>query len=227
MTCDQIPLLELIRGELDRESAAAIVTHLEHCQTCRERAAVMTVLETRPEILGRKRIRTTYLAAAALLVAVLGGAIGLWFLGTAGAAQDPSRLATGSRYPYVPLATRGESTPTESTPKERAFERYQAGDFAEAARLLRELPLSGDTEFYLGVSLYLAGDPVRARQHLEASRKLSARWREPALWYLANSDLKMGRIEAAGAELEELKGLGGEYSGESAELLTRLASVER
>jgi len=223
MKCDEIPLLELIRGELDRKTAATITPHLESCRTCRERAAVMAVLETRPEIVRpSRRWRSFYLVAAVLTLAVLGGGLAFWITANGGGGGGGSLLATNQPYPLVPLVTRGAREPSTDEARERAYQEYRAGHFEAAARLLRRLPLGADTEFYLGVSLYLAGDPLEARDHLAAAERLSERWREPAGWYLANVDLKLNRIETAKAAFEEIRKRGGEFSVESARILERL-----
>jgi hypothetical protein len=226
MKCDEIPLLELIRGELDRKTASRITSHLEACRTCRERAAVMAVLETRPEIERLSgRWHSFYLVAAVLALAVLGGGLAFWVTGYVGGASDADSLATTQAYPLVPLVTRGEPGPSNLESREKAYDEYRAGHYEAAAHLLRRLPLGADSEFYLGVSLYLAGDPLEAREHLAAAERLSERWREPAGWYLANVDLKLNRIEAAKEAFEEIRKRGGEFSIESARILERLRNV--
>ena len=46
MKCNEIPLPELIRGELPESAVAAIQVHLDGCRLCRERVRVMAALET-------------------------------------------------------------------------------------------------------------------------------------------------------------------------------------
>ncbi len=223
MKCDEVPLLELIRGELDREAASRMTSHLEACRTCRERAVVIAVLETRPEILRPSgRLRPAYLAAAALALALLGGGLAFWIIGTVGGVNDATMMATSQPYPLVPLVTRGGPGPSRVESREKAYDEYRAGHFEAAAQLLRRLPLGADNEFYLGVSLYLSGDPAEAREHLAAAERLSERWREPARWYLANADLKLNRIDEAKTAFEEVRERGGEFSSESARILERL-----
>ena len=71
MKCQQVPLLEFLRSELEAKQIERTLEHLEGCSECRERLQVIIRLETIDA--GRRVKRKTsrmWLIAAALLLAV-------------------------------------------------------------------------------------------------------------------------------------------------------------
>ena len=71
MKCQQVPLLEFLRSELEAEQIERTLEHLEGCSECRERLQVIIRLSTIEA--GRRTPRKTsrmWLIAAALLLAV-------------------------------------------------------------------------------------------------------------------------------------------------------------
>ena len=44
MKCEEMPLAEFLKAELDAEETERVVKHAEECPTCRERIQVMAAL---------------------------------------------------------------------------------------------------------------------------------------------------------------------------------------
>ena len=93
---------------------------------------------------------------------------------------------------------------------------YQSGDYAGAAHAMAKVvdaqPESGEAQFYLGVSLLLAGRSEAAQSPLErAVGLLPADRRNEAEWYLATAEQRGGKTEAARARLQRLCAATGTY----------------
>ncbi len=225
MKCDDVPLPELIRGELPEEAVSAVQAHIATCRKCRERARVMALLETSGSSEAmpiRRRFRALSLAAAVVLAGAL---LVLWR--NADVDKTESNLAaswaTDQAYPYVGLTTRGDEDSRDRGRRE-AFSAYQRGDYAAAARRFARLGSDPEASFYLGVSLYLSDEPHAASRYLSEAAKTES-WRDPARWYLANALLKQGDVTAAGKQLAELEQVGGEFGEQARRLLDKLKAV--
>jgi tetratricopeptide (TPR) repeat protein len=93
---------------------------------------------------------------------------------------------------------------------------YQSGDYDGAAdaiaKVVEAQPQSGEAQFYLGVSLLLAGQAEAARSPLErAVALLPADRRNEAEWYLATAEQRIGKNDAARARLQRLCAAAGTY----------------
>ena len=152
-----------------------------------------------------------WLLAGAILLAAIGGAIFV----TQWRPMTPTR--PGIERTMTPPPAGQYRIPLERPPMELpanlqyggAIAAYHSGDFAAAARLLdavsRSAPGNPQTEFYLGVSRLLAGDPRGAVDPLNASVRLSpgaAGYR--SRWFLAIAYERSGRPAEATALLEGL-----------------------
>jgi hypothetical protein len=219
MNCEQVPLLELVRCELDEDRIRTTLRHLEECRSCRERVRLMSLLElagveqARPRSAGVKK---WYAVAAVVVLALVGAAI----LHRGGPVRfEPAALATREPYPLVLLDARSEAPRTSCR---EAFELYRSSRYAEAATAFGYCPAGAEIDFFRGVAEYLAGQPGDARRRLSAAAAVHSPWREPARWYEANACLLLRDLEAARGLLEELATSGGHYAEPAAELLSRL-----
>jgi len=223
MICEDLKLVEFIRGELEPADTQSVLRHLEGCQTCHERIRVMAVLETRfqQESPLKKPRNRTYLVAAAVLISSL---VPLTYYFTGGpipvAGREP--VTAAEPYPYFPLELRSEGTDSSNDRlRETAFEAYVTGDYLKANRILEELVSSDrDSEltFYLGVTHYLLGNNRHTLTCLREAAK-DPRWKAPSHWFMANLLLRDGERDSAISLLETLRDEGGEFSVESAGLL--------
>ena len=100
---------------------------------------------------------------------------------------------------------------------------YRANDFAEAARRLDVLARTHPTpevQFYLGVCRLFLGQHDRAvADLLEARQKAQAPMQQDAAWYLAVAYQRVGRRDAALAELRALCGEQGEHQAQACDAL--------
>ncbi len=221
--CDEVPLIEFLKAELDADETEALLRHVENCADCRERLQVMAAIAAsypEPEAEKRSRIsnRTLWLLAAGLMVALLTPILYLQMSSGMGS------LATSEKYPAgFPLVTRGgvEVGALEQVRRE-AYEAYRRGDFQRSGALLKLLPRDADTLFYLGVSQYFSGEPEQALGNLQRASELDAKWNQPAGWYRASAYLKTGQKEKAREALRQLAKGDGDYSKKAEELLEKL-----
>lgn len=226
MNCEQVPLLELVRCELDEDRIRTTLRHLEECRDCRERVRVMSLLESAGAEQARPRsarwhLRKWYAVAAAVALALVGTAV----VYRGGPARfEPAALATREPYPLVLLDVRSEASQASCR---EAFELYQSSRYGEAATAFASCPAGAETDFFRGVAEYLSGQPESARRRLAAAAAAQSPWREPARWYEANACLLLHDLETARALLEELASTGGHYAEPAAELLSRLLDPVR
>ncbi|MFZ0428132.1 MAG: hypothetical protein WAO20_08435 [Acidobacteriota bacterium] len=225
MKCNEIPLPELIRGELPESAVAAIQVHLDGCRLCRERARVMAALETAgamPIRPGRSWMRVAAVAALLLLALSLAALLrsGSTIPSASGRAAG---WATGRAYPFIGLSVRG-ALRTSDHDRMEAFAAYRRGDYRAAARWFARSEGDGESDFYLGVSLYLLDEPEAALTPLIEAAE-TQKWREAALWYRANALLKLDRLPEARRQLETVAQEGGEFAEEAEDLLRRLDTL--
>lgn len=123
-------------------------------------------------------------------------------------------LARIEALPYLPLEMRGRDDELAADLRE-GLDRYAAGDYAEAGRLLDAVwtAAGGDsrwddrhqTALYLGLARLLSGDGQAAIAPLQAARTSSVRpVAERGTWYLAQAHLLCGEPEASLPLLESL-----------------------
>lgn len=220
MKCENIPLLEFLRGELPSAQEASTTDHLSSCLTCRERLQVMAALEVVLESRSR-RFSRLWLPIAASVVFLL--ALPLFWHRLQ---PEPwAELATRQPYPYFPLITRGDERP-EATERREAFSAYAAGDYRQALARLERLEEDDEVLFFRGVCQYLLDQPQQALRSFEQAAAQNPRWLPPTLWYRAHLALKMNRPQESKQWLRELTLLESEYRQPAAELLRRLEELD-
>lgn len=225
MNCQQIPLIEFIRSDLEAEETQQVLRHLEGCSQCRERLQVIVGLEAIYADGKPRKLPRLWLLAAALAVLILIPVFYVSFSGLPQGGSSLARLATKEKYPYFPLQTRSSGKgPAASTQdrREQAFAAYNAGDFATAARGFLKTTPDPEILFYLGITHYFLEQPANALDSLKKAKELEPRWRLPALWYQANIFLKTEREPPARDALTQLLKAKGEYEAEARELLRQL-----
>ncbi len=218
--CDQMPIPELIRGELNQGECDRVLDHLQRCPDCRERARIMSVLEIGENASERKTTSHRlpwYLPTAAGVLAALGLSYFAWQRLTPigpGAGNFPTVQA----YPYQPLETRASSTEGGEALAE-AFALYRSGRFEAAATALARLPSEPMIDFYLGVSWLLAQRPEQAVAVLAPLADKEGPWAYPARWYLAHAYLRAGNLPAAKRLFTRLAEEEGEFQAEAESIL--------
>lgn len=225
MKCDDVPLPELIRGELPEEAASAVQAHVATCRRCRERARIMALLEASDSSAAKPTRRRLCALALAAAIVLAGALAVLWRNLEVGetAPKLVTAWATDQAYPYVGLMTRGSES-SRGQDRLEAFSAYQRGDYAAAARRFARLESDPEISFYLGVSLYLSDETEAAFHYLSDAAKTES-WRGPARWYLANALLKHGDVAAAGKQLARLEQSGGAFEEQARELLGKLNAI--
>jgi hypothetical protein len=184
----------------------------------------------------RQRSRRNRLMLAAMVV-LIAGAGGLWMIIGLSAGQPASlaELATEETLPESHLHLRFRAAlPASSDLHEyklkAGMEALVAGDYPLAVETLTDLQNehaeSDEAAMYLGVALYLSGDDSDRTRALLA-RGVSAMHgltRRTAIWYLANSCLRSGDVDAAILLLQspDLHEYDTRYGRYSEELLQRL-----
>lgn len=219
MNCDEQPLAELVRGELEQTEAEAVLAHLRECATCRERVRVMALLDstqatacTSPRRPHRFRIWTLAAACTAVLVGVTVIRLGEELSG------DLRKWATQEAYPLVRLETRS----TDPSDCAQAYDYYQSGRFRQAAEQFRHCPQDTASRFYGGVSEYLAGDHEASLRLLGPVAREAGPWQGPALWYAAHSSLARDDRKAAVEWLTRSAATPGPFRDEALRLLQAL-----
>jgi FimV-like protein len=223
--CEEIPLVEFLKAELDAHETEELLRHVENCVDCRERLQVMAAIAASfpARDIEKRRLGTSsrrlWLLAAGILVALIAPIL---YMQVSPAAI--ANLATSEKYPgSFPLVTRGgvEVSAFEQVRRE-AYEAYRRGDYQRSVALLKLLPRDADTLFYLGVSQYFSGEPEQALDNLQKASELDRNWSQPAHWYRASAYLKIGQKEKAQEALREILKGNGEYKKKAEELLEKL-----
>jgi hypothetical protein len=223
-------------GALDEPDRARFETHLAECAFCLEElycvAPVDEALRAEPgrhaRVLQRAARRAQPGLAARLgralrsllqprvlapLTAVAAVALAL-LVGQPDGVPRSADLARIEALPYVPLEMRGNDDALAGQLRE-GLDRYAAGDYGEAGRLLDAVwtaagddPAWGDRHqaaLYLGLARLLVGDGEAAVAPLEAARTSPLRpVAERGAWYLAQAHLLRGAPEASLPLLETL-----------------------
>ena len=221
--CENVPLIEFVRAELDGPQTEMVLAHLDVCPTCRERLQVMAALvATAPAKRVRHFDRRYWLLAAGILVAFLIPFLYLQMRGRVALEE----LATNDVYPApFALVTRNGATPSSLEDQRRkADQAYSRGDYKAAHDLFAPLPPDAETLFYLGVSEYFLGRYQQAAASLERAADLDPHWRGPALWYQASAYLRLNRAQEARESLMKLTDRQDEYAEKARALLAKLDS---
>ena len=223
MNCDERPLLEFLRAELDARETNQTVEHLEQRQDCRERLQIMATLEAHyPRM--RSRLpswRRYWKLAAGILVATSGLLFYRLWLGEAPETQILAALATREKYPLVSLQTRSDPLQGQSEARIQAVRAYLRDDFQEAAFWFAKTRPSSEMDFYRGVSLYFLNRFPEALEHLRRAASEDPRWGDASRWYQAQVHLKRGQAVPARQLLQSLA-RDGEFAGAARGLLQRL-----
>jgi len=225
MSCEQVPLIEFLHGELGSSETEHVLSHIEGCPTCRERLQTMAAVEGvyRDRHSSDRNIARFWLVAAGLLIAVLAATFyQIWHRPSSDSLKMAS-LASEEKYPYFPLHTRSGSEEPETNNRERAFAAYSAEQFREASEWFAQLPPSADTLFYSAVTHYLLEEYPQALEKLAEAVKLDNQWETVGLWYQANIYLKTGQKRPAQEALRNLVREGqNEFRDKALELLEEL-----
>ena len=215
MNCDQYPLFRFARGELSSASASGMAAHMARCSTCEQRLQVIVALQRYHRNRERRWLRPHWLlVAAGLALTVVTMAVEKELLQDGH--PDSSVVAVEVPYPLVLLNNRSEV----DRDRRVAYQAYVDGNYAGAELLLEESTLPIDL-FLRGVSFYMLG---REEEGLALLRRvpLESPWSDPALWYQANSLIRLGKWEAARGMLSRLSAEDGEYSSRARRLVGRL-----
>ncbi len=225
MSCEQVPLIEFLHGELGSSETEHVLKHIEGCPTCRERLQTMAAVEGvyRDRHPSRRNTQRFWLVAAGLLIAVLVPTFYQVWHRSSIDSLDIASLASEGKYPYFPLQTRSESEGQETNNRERAFSAYSAEQFREASEWFSQLPPSAETLFYSAVTHYLLAEYPQALEQLAEAVQLDNQWETVGIWYKANIYLKTGQKRQAQEALRELVRQGpNEYRQKAVELLEEL-----
>ncbi|GAB4243600.1 MAG: hypothetical protein Kow00109_19430 [Acidobacteriota bacterium] len=229
--CDQVPILELLRGELPVPRCEEVLEHLSGCPRCRERAKLMGLLELEPPRLelrparsseekgSKGNLRRLLPLAAALLLAA--GVLASWFLipRSPGPGAEVPPLEP---YPWDPTLTRETPEAAGAEQLRVAAELYRQQRYAEAAAVLQDLPSTPTSDFYLALCWLLSGRDAPAARLLEGLTAGESPWSEPARWYLAHVYFRQADRAAALRELEILSQRPGAYQEAAKDWLSRL-----
>ncbi|MCZ6485989.1 MAG: zf-HC2 domain-containing protein [Acidobacteria bacterium] len=225
MSCEQVPLIEFLLGELGSSETEHVLSHIEGCPTCRERLQTMAAVEGvyRDQHSSDQNIPRFWFVAAGLLIAVLVATFyPIWHRSSIDSLKTAS-LASEEKYPYFPLHTRSGSEGLETDIRERAFAAYSAEQFREASEWFIQLPPSADTLFYSAVTHYMLEEYPQALEQLAEAVKLDNQWKTVGLWYKANIYLKTEQKRPAQKALRDLVREGqNEYRQKALELLEKL-----
>ena len=225
MSCEQVPLVEFLHGELGSSETEHVLSHIEGCPTCRERLQTMAAVEGvyRDRHSSDRNIPKFWLVAAGLLITILVATYyQIWHRSSTDTLKMAS-LASEEKYPYFPLHTRSGSEGPETNIRDRAFATYSAEQFREASGWFAQLPPSADTLFYSAVTHYLLEEYPQALEQLAEAVRLDNQWETVGLWYKANIYLKTGQKSPAQEALRDLVREGQtEYRLKALELLEEL-----
>jgi tetratricopeptide (TPR) repeat protein len=237
--CSEVRAGELVErylvGRLSEAEREAFERHLLVCDACFEELETLWTLRS---TLSRERGRRAtegsavapgrawrWAAAAALLLAAIG--LGWWLWSRESSVW--SELAAVEPPAWAPARLRGAVD--ESTQRFRAaMERYAKDDFEAAIPGLEEAarldPEAAQVHFYLGACHLLTGRPARAVASLEQAAG-DPLLEEPARFYLAKAQLRLGDGASARGELERVVSLEGYLEAEARELLRRIEEKSR
>lgn len=144
---------------------------------------------------GLSRIWAMAAAMALMLVA-------LWWLLTPGKTDYLAQHFEA--YPNVIAPILKSDEPL--TAEERAYQAYELKNYEEAERLFEKLAPSDDKAFYQAMIALEKRETSKAINLLEkVYQNSAARFRQPAMWYLALAYLEMGEQEKAGQLIKEIE----------------------
>lgn len=206
MKCSDLPIIEIVRGELSSLQRDAALEHLQECRPCRERLAILFQLQTlygssaevslplRPK---RTVLRRIWLpCAATVLLGLL--LVPAWYK------FSPSIPSGTPPEPGTPFPIQILSSLQDTQDREDAARAFRAGDFETAAQLFASLPPSTENLFFQGLSL------LHGKRYEEAVAVLTdclvdgGPWRERALWFRAEALLASGRHAEAITDLRRV-----------------------
>ena len=187
----------------------------------------------------RKPVRSWYsIPAFAMLLAVL--IVGGWaiYITTRGPENPPPVVASAWENLEIPKAAYTPPTPginlrVPSRAFQSAMAAYQQNDFTRAIEqleILSELEPANAAEvnFYLGVSLLLAGRSQEAISPLkQAAQSSNGQQRESRHYYLALAYLKRNEPQQATVELDSVIEMGSEYSAAARDLKQQIVNQTR
>lgn len=108
----------------------------------------------------------------------------------------------------------------------KALESYAAGNFEQSRPLfetaLKEEPNNDVARFFAGIACMETAEWEKAAEYLTFVRQNGGNYSEKATWYLALSNLKLNRPEAAKSLLQDLRTNSGFKTEETEQLLSNL-----
>ena len=243
-SCEQIEHDEVVEryaaGTLPEDAAEAFEEHYFRCAACLaslEAVQEATVVLRKPVTV--RRFSYIGLALAASLVVTLAGAL-VWNLAPVTERPAPVSVARDeppAQNPWVELgkfeapafreSTLRGATDTPGNEFSDGIRAYQQGNYTRAAAFLQIAaetnPRDARTQFFLGISQILAGNPAGG---LEALRRVDAMgltpFQEEARFYQAKALLQQGDAAGARSLLTTLVAMRGDWETQAKELLGKL-----
>lgn len=130
---------------------------------------------------------------------------------------------------YVAAEIRGEEDEAQ-TIFQTGMERYLAEDYTAAEHFLQEAiriePDNPQFQFFYAVTLLLNQDYEKALNYLASPALRQSAYREDALWYSAQAQLKLGKAEGAMENLRELAVPDSRFSDTAKELLKKIGAIK-
>ncbi len=233
-------LLDFVAGNMTDAEQHEIENHLLDCPLCE---SAIDSLNANPQLLialpseypgvkselAKKRsvIGIPFIMrwAAALLIPIVAG-FAVYFYTKS---NDYKSSLTMEVAPLPPeqLVTRGEQSEQNSSEDLKASHLYQLADYKKAAEaykvLLANEPDNENYMLYLGISLLLDKQLKEAIPNFESLRFNSAKYYEPASWYLAISNIQLNENDNARLLLQELAAKQGDYTEKAQEMLKQIA----
>ena len=243
-SCDRIELEEIVEGyaagTLPEDIAEAFDEHYFRCAACLARLeAVQETTSVMRMPLRARRFSYVGLAMAASLAITLAGAL-VWKLAPVEDRPAPvevARVETPTQNPWAELGkfdapiyreNRLRGPGSASTLEfQNGMAAYRQANYAQAAGHLRNAQEADSkdarTQFFLGVSLILSGNPAAG---LEALRQVDALgmtpYQEEARFYQAKALLQQGDANGARVVLNAVVAMHGDWKTQAKELLGKL-----
>lgn len=230
-------------GRISPEQHKLVEHHLQACETCRKILDAAKALEevepnqsiakpaaVHPAKRTAKGLLRGFLEKKRLIPAIAIMAIIILILILFMPRSNPyASLATITPAPYVAAGTRGEKEEAWIL-FETGMENYINKDYAAAEHVLGEAvriePQNPQFQFFYGVTLLLNQNCSEGLDHLTQTSVRQSSYREDALWYAAQAQLKLGKSEQAIKNLQELAQSNGSFSDSAKSLLNEVVAIQ-
>lgn len=172
------------------------------------------------EFLEKKRLIPAVATVAAIILILI------LFLPKANPYAPLAKIAPA---PYVAAEIRGDQDEARII-FETGMENYLNKDYAAAEHLLEEAvgtePQNPQFQFFYAVSLLLNQDYPKGLNHLMEISIRQSTYKEDALWYAAQAQLKLGKSKQAIENLQELVQAKGRFSSKAESLLNEVVKIK-